>query len=115
MKTAHSKGLYAEKLAAVMLRVKGYKILKTRYKTGHGEIDLIVSRGKLLAFVEVKSRKSKRDTLEAVHIRAQQRIANAAQMFLAEHPEYAEYDMRFDVVSVCPSAMPIHHENMWQI
>ena len=115
MKTAHAKGLYAESLAVISLRVRGYKILKKRYKTSFGEIDIIAARKNTLIFVEVKARKNKGDALEAVIPRAQRRIADTAAMFLAKHPEYQNYDMRFDVISVCPASLPIHHENMWQI
>lgn len=115
MKTSHAKGLYAEMLAAISLKVRGYKVLAKRYKTSHGEIDVIALRKNTLAFIEVKARASQCDALEAVLPRSQKRIANSAQMFLAEHPQYQNHDMRFDVITVCPASLPIHHENMWQI
>ncbi len=113
MKTAYAKGLYAETLATMMLRVKGYKILKTRYKTRFGEIDIIASKKNLLAFIEVKARKDKAGALEAVSLKSQERIANAARFFLSEYPDYNNFDMRFDVISVIPGKVPNHHKNMW--
>ena len=43
---AHGLGLSAETFAAWSLRLTGWRILKHRYKTKAGEIDLIAKRGK---------------------------------------------------------------------
>ena len=109
----YSKGVKAEGKAALMLRLKGYRILKTRYKTPHGEIDLIARRGKSLAFIEVKARDNKAKALEAISSKAQSRIRNAALQFISEHPEAEALNMRFDVVAVYPRSWPQHFENMW--
>ena len=52
---AHALGLSAETYAAWYLRLTGWRILKHRYKTRVGEIDLIAKRGKTVAFVESQS------------------------------------------------------------
>ena len=57
---AYRRGLFAETVAALLLRLKGYAIVARRYKTPVGEIDLVALKGKRLAFVEVKRRKTKR-------------------------------------------------------
>jgi len=44
-------GRRAEILAALYLRLKGYRILETRFKTRQGEIDLIAMRKDLLVMV----------------------------------------------------------------
>jgi putative endonuclease len=115
---AYEKGVSAESSAAAYLRTKGYKILKTRYKTRYGEIDLVAVRDTALAFVEVKARKTKVEALESVTPRAQRRITQAALNFIAEHEEYNTYDMRFDVVCVVGGIVEgfsIHHlDNAWQ-
>ena len=49
---AYKKGHSIERLAALYLTLKGYKILKTRYKTPLGEIDLIVRRKNQIVFIE---------------------------------------------------------------
>ena len=110
----YQTGLYAEAAAAMMLRVKGYKILAKRYKTSFGEIDLVAAKKDWLIFVEVKARAKQRKAREAVSRKSQSRIANAAKIFLAEHPLYMNANMRFDVVTVAPGQFPRHHENMWQ-
>ena len=55
---AYRHGLFAETVAALLLQLKGHRIVAQRYKTPVGEIDLVALKGKRLAFVEVKRRKS---------------------------------------------------------
>ena len=73
-----------------------------------GEIDLVVKRGQLIAFVEVKARAQLEAAAEAVLPRQRRRIIAAAEARLAAHPEHAGYDMRFDAVLVAPGRMPQH-------
>src|SRR5882757_3129488 len=53
---AFRTGLSAESCAAALLMAKGYRILAKRFKTPHGEIDLVAKKRNLLVFVEVKAR-----------------------------------------------------------
>ena len=53
---AHRLGHVAEWRAVWRLRLAGYSVLARRYKTKLGEIDIVVRRGGILAFVEVKAR-----------------------------------------------------------
>ena len=55
---AYRHGLLAETIAALLLRLKGHRNIARRYKTPVGEIDLVALKGKRLAFVEVKQRKT---------------------------------------------------------
>ncbi|MEM7679433.1 MAG: YraN family protein [Pseudomonadota bacterium] len=97
---AYQKGVWAERLAALYLMGKGYKILKRRYKTKVGEIDLIAQHGDTLVFIEVKARASTDDSLFSITERAKTRITNAAQHYLSENDLPLDQDMRFDVVAV---------------
>jgi putative endonuclease len=67
-----------------------------------GELDLIVRRGSVLRFVEVKERA--RDgfggAAGAVHATKQRHVRRAATAWLARHPECASLDVGFDVVAV---------------
>ena len=110
---AYSDGIWAEAMAAVYLMAKGYRILKSRYKTPVGEIDLIAVRGKKLAFVEVKARPSRDAGLYAVNAASQSRIARAAQHFLGGNPKFAAYDMRFDVIVYAKPFSITHLDNAW--
>ena len=117
-RTSYQRGLWAEKWAALYLRLKGYRILKTRYKTPVGEIDLIAVKKKTLVFVEVKARAHIDDALHAVNMRAQRRIQKASGHFVIYHPEYTAYDMRFDVIAFAKGIVggywPRHLDNAWQ-
>lgn len=48
-----------EDLAAVFLMARGFKILQRNWSCRLGEIDLIVSKGETVHFVEVKTRRSR--------------------------------------------------------
>jgi putative endonuclease len=106
-------GRRAEARAAWWLRLKGYRILETRYRTPMGEIDLIARRGGCIAFVEIKARHSLAAGLEAVSPAARRRIARAAEAFLAQRrltPETA----RFDLIVMRPRRLPCHVADAWR-
>ena len=93
-------GAWGEEQAAAFLRKKRYTILAAGYRSRFGEIDLIVSNRKFLAFVEVKLRKSAQfaKALEYVDRRKQDRIRTTAQCYLAQHP--TQLQPRFDVIEI---------------
>ena len=101
-------GVSAEGYAAIFLGAKGYRTIARRWKSPVGEIDLVVKRGRLIVFVEVKARKALDVAAESVLVRQRRRIVAAAEAWLAAHPEHAGYDMRFDAVLVSPGRMPQH-------
>jgi putative endonuclease len=105
---AFRTGISAEGRAAALLLAKGYRVLARRFRTPHGEIDIIARKRDLLAFVEVKARASLDDAAYAVTSRQQQRIIDAAQGWLMAHPEHAEFELRFDVILVAPKSLPRH-------
>ena len=75
---AFRTGLSAEARAAAWLMAKGYRILAKRFRTPHGEIDLVARKRNLVAFVEVKARASLDEAAYAVTPRQQARIIAAA-------------------------------------
>lgn len=101
-------GLSAESRAAAFLIAKGYRILKRRFRTPYGEIDIVARRRNLVAFVEVKARATLDDAAYAVTPRQQKRIIDAANAWLMAHPEHASFELRFDAVLVAPRYMPRH-------
>jgi putative endonuclease len=108
-------GVSAESRAAFFLAAKGYRTLATRWKTPVGEIDLVVKRGELIAFIEVKARAKLDDAAEAVLPRQKRRIIAAAEAWLAAHPEHAGYDLRFDAVLVAPGKLPQHIVSAFEV
>jgi putative endonuclease len=105
---AFRTGLSAESRAATLLIAKGYRILARRFRTPHGEIDIVARRRNLIAFVEVKARETLDEAAYAVTPRQQARIIAAAQAWLMAHPEHAEYDLRFDAMLIAPRRLPRH-------
>ncbi|HZR89582.1 MAG TPA: YraN family protein [Bradyrhizobium sp.] len=105
---AFRTGLSAESRAAAYLMAKGYRILAKRFRTPHGEIDLIAKRRNLIAFVEVKARASLDEAAYAVTPRQKARIIDAALAWLVAHPEHAEFEMRFDAMLIAPRHLPRH-------
>ncbi len=106
---AERKGHAAERLAALALRLKGYRIVGWRYRTRLGEIDLIARRGKLVAFVEVKARRGRQAALDAVPAAAQHRIRAAGDLWLSRQQDAGQISLRYDIVAVVPWRWPIHY------
>lgn len=105
---AESRGRLSEYIAALYLSVKGYRILAIRYRTRVGEIDLIVGKGDLVAFVEVKARAGEQAAIDAVSLTAQSRIQAASDLWLAKQKDGAHLSRRYDLVAVLPRRLPRH-------
>ena len=108
-------GVSAEGRAALFLTAKGYRTLAKRWKTPVGEIDLVVKRGNLIVFIEVKARAKLDAAAESVLPRQKKRIIAAAEAWLAAHPEHAGYDMRFDAVLIAPGRLPQHIASAFEV
>ena len=111
---AYLRGRAAERRCALLLRLKGWRILARRYRTPVGEIDLIVKRGKIVAAIEIKARHTLAEALEAVTPRQRRRIERAAAAFLSQHPKWSNLGFRFDVMAVTPWRPPKHVTDAWR-
>jgi len=91
-----------ERKARRHYRLRGYRILGENVWIGGYELDLIVRRGRRVAFVEVKAKSGPGlgDPLEMVTAEKQRRLRRTAEAWLAAHPECAGLEARFDVVAV---------------
>ncbi len=96
-------GREGEEQAARFLETRGYRIVARNVRADRVEIDLIARRGRLLVFVEVKSRRASRHghAAEAVDTRKQRRLRRGAHAWLTANPIEARRtrDRRFDVVT----------------
>ncbi len=110
---AERLGRMAEAKAAMLLRLKGYRIAAQRWKSPAGEIDLIARRGLAVAFVEVKARSSADEALASVGPHQRRRIVAAARHWLAANPDAADCDCRFDIILVTPYQWPQHITNAY--
>jgi putative endonuclease len=108
---AERAGRLAELVALWALRLKGYRLLAHRYKSPMGEIDLIMRRGDVTAFIEVKARGSRDAAVAAVTTYQSRRISAAARSWMGRDPKAARQFCRFDIVAVSPYHWPHHIEN----
>lgn len=97
---AERVGRQAEAWAEDALRGDGWAVLARRLRTEAGEIDLLAEKAGLLAVVEVKARANLADAAAALRPRQRRRIVEAAGIVLAEHPEWGQAGVRFDVLLV---------------
>jgi putative endonuclease len=104
-------GLSAESRAAALLIAKGYRIAARRFRSPHGEIDIVARRGRALVFVEVKARERPGDAAWSLTARQQARILAGAKAWLAAHPDDVSCYIRFDVILVAPRSIPEHIAN----
>ena len=56
----------------------------------------------------MKARAFERDALESVGRAEERRIVDAADLWLAKHPDAAGLDLRYDMVVVAPWRLPRH-------
>lgn len=101
-------GRFAEACVSLLLMLKGYRILARRFKTRCGEVDLIALRGRELAFVEVKARRTAVEADEALEWWQADRIAAAASAFVARRARYRNHDITVDAVLVSLDRWPRH-------
>jgi putative endonuclease len=103
-------GRAAEAAAAAYLARKGWVLLGRNVRVGRGELDLIARRGPVLAFVEVKARRSAAcgSPEDAVDRRKRRQIARLAELWLAARPWALRgvSDVRFDVIAVDATTHP---------
>jgi putative endonuclease len=97
---AQARGVMAEAVAGAALEDDGWVVLARRLRTDAGEVDMLAERDGILAIVEVKARPSLADAAGAVSPRQRARLLAAAEIVLAEHPEWGAAGVRFDVLVV---------------
>ncbi|MDD2573217.1 MAG: YraN family protein [Bacillota bacterium] len=101
MTSGRSIGKMGEEAARRYLEDMGYRIIETNYRDKQGEADIIGFDDKVLAFVEVKTRRNTRYGTpgEAVNHTKQRRLTRIAVSYLARH-RMLYRQIRFDVVEV---------------
>lgn len=112
---AHARGVGAEERAAALLEAKGFAILERRLRTKAGELDLVARQGDLLVFCEVKLRGDLAQAGESLRPRQRRRITAAAEAYLAERPELAGLDMRFDAILLALGGACEHLEGAFEL
>ena len=101
-------GQAGEDRAAAWYRAHGYAVLVRNWRCREGELDLVVQRGRLLVFVEVKARRTDRfgTPAEAVTPTKQRRLRALARRYL-EDTDLRPGGLRFDVVSILADRLEV--------
>ena len=110
---AERRGRRGEGFAAWWLRLHGWRLMARRVKTPRGEIDLVIRRGRTVAFVEVKWRATTAERDLAIDPWRLRRVAAAAEA--TAHRFAAPGDtLRIDVLLLAPRHWPRHIVNAWR-
>lgn len=93
-------GNQGEAEATQYLREKGYEIMARNYRHQHAEIDLIAKKGKLLVFVEVKTRSNPNygNPEEFVSYTKAKLVMKAAEHYIFSTNWL--HDIRFDIIAI---------------
>ena len=80
---------------------QGWRVLARRFRVGHRDLDLVVTDGSTVAFVEVKARRGGAfgHPVEAVNLRKRKELARSALVWVDRHGRAGEA-YRFDVIGV---------------
>lgn len=99
-------GKKAESLAALYLRLHGYRILDRNYHSRFGEIDIIAKKSSTVVFAEVKARGEGALARPACAVDAskQKKLIKTAQLYIL-YKNLDGFDMRFDVLELTKQGM----------
>lgn len=111
-RAAEKRGRRAERIAAVWLMLKGWRILARRARVRGGEVDLVARRGRTLAFVEVKARASDDAAGMALDAYRLRRVAMAAERLAPRFMRDGDL-LQIDAIFVIPGRLPRHLPNVW--
>jgi putative endonuclease len=94
-------GKLGEDLACQALESRGHAIIARRYRTDHGELDIVSAHNGFIVFVEVRARSGDAfgDPAESVTAQKQQRLVTMAMDYVARH-RLEHSPCRFDVVAI---------------
>ena len=95
-------GRHGEQLAAEHLERLGFSVVARNHRTRFGELDLVVFDGEVLAFVEVKTRRTGGGSpWESLHHRKRMQVRKMAVAYLNQVPDRPRgRTLRFDAIGV---------------
>ncbi len=96
-------GESAERVAALLLQQRGYKIITRNFRTRTGEMDIVAEDADGLAFVEVRARRGNFAGTPEESVtppRKRARLFAVAEEFLSANPQYENRAWRVDLVAI---------------
>ncbi len=95
-------GNRAERRALWHYRLRGYRILATNAWAGGYELDLVVRRGRIIVFCEVKAKSDDRfgHPVEMVGLEKQRRLRRAAEVWLLANPAHRGLTVGLEVLAL---------------
>ncbi len=106
------KGLFAEYYSLFFLFLSGYAIVEHRFKTKYGETDLIVKKGNVLIFVEVKYVRNNKYLYKAIYSSDLRRLVNNAKIYKKKYYKN-NIRIRFDIIFVYDKMKIRHLQNVY--
>jgi putative endonuclease len=105
------KGRNGEGVAAASLEAEGWSILERNFRWKGGEVDIIATRGGVIAFTEVKSWESMgpEELERAIGPNKRRRIVETSKIFLLRHREYNDWSVRYDVILIRGNTVVEHY------
>ena len=92
-------GKWGEDVAAGFLASKGYAIVDRNCRIGSYEVDIIATKGNVIAFVEVKTRSiGHEDPVDAVDARRMRRLTRAVDSYVRAHD--IRFEPQIDVITI---------------
>jgi len=95
-------GFTMEQRAKSWLESQGCKRITNNFNCRYGEIDLIMLDHTILLFIEVRYREKNQfgGAHSSINSRKKTAIIRSSQIFLQKNPQWQNYFMRYDVVTI---------------
>jgi len=94
-------GAWGEAIAARYLAERGYTVRDRNWRAGHGELDIVVERAGVIAFIEVRTRRS--DLFgcpeESLTLHKRAKLIETAHLYLDAH-NLSEAQWQIDVIAI---------------
>jgi putative endonuclease len=110
---ARLQGRRAEVFAALLLMLKGYRIIGFRVPTSLGEVDIVAAKRRTLVIIEVKRRATLLEAMQAVSPQQRYYLRQAGKQISTTRIGLRDFWVRLDLIAIAPGRLPRHVPNAW--